>query len=147
MNTHPDGKYRVGNLTLSPYVPWMPVAERHRQRYEKAMESLPIVRAWCEQRGVQFWVTTNNTGHPHATSFKFKVLLRQDAAVAVWVPGVGRAIARASSKAMSHNRRRKWRRRNGRFSRPGTRYAHLHDWHQLLLFLERWLESIPAASR
>lgn len=143
VDTHPDGKYRIGNITRSPYAPGMAAGERHAQRLARALEDMPIIRAWCEQRNIEFWTTTNDSGHAHATTFRFRVPRFQDAAVAVWVPGIGRALCRTSCKLMTRTGRRKWRRRNGRFTRPDTRYAHLHDWYQLILFLERWLEAIP----
>jgi hypothetical protein len=113
------GRFKISQSPGMPYIPGEDWLERHARRMQLAVENIPAIREWCEHRGVE-WRWCGSDGHPHGRYFKFWVRFYRGAAVAGWLPGLGRAWMSPDSANVR------------------TVRAKLDDYHQLLTWLEPW---------
>ena len=96
------------------FIPGELPQDRHRRRYELALPGEPIVRAWCEYRGVEFRLT-DIVGMP-----KFKWRFSAPDKFAIWMPFVGKLSLKRSLHGEYH-------------------VIKVHDYEQLLKALEWWI--------
>jgi hypothetical protein len=102
---------------IAEFVPGERHDDRHQRRYDIAMDSIAIIAKWCEFRGVLFRVSGRSAPSITNHVFKFTRPLVKDAAIGGWNPARGWA----------------WKSKSARNEKPV--YVKVHDWQQLLDFL------------